>query len=31
MLLGSFAALAFLLTGFTTEASGTNNPQSERC
>src|SRR5919201_424718 len=30
VLLGSFAALAFALTGFTTEASGTNDPQSER-
>ena len=27
---GSIAALAFVLTGFTTEAAATNNPQSER-
>jgi uncharacterized membrane protein YdfJ with MMPL/SSD domain len=27
---GSIAALAFVLTGFTTEATGTNNPESER-
>ena len=30
VLLGSFAALAFALTGFTTQSSPTNNPQSER-
>jgi putative drug exporter of the RND superfamily len=30
VLLASFAALAFVLTGFTTESSGTNNPPSER-
>jgi RND superfamily putative drug exporter len=30
VLLGSIAALMFVLTGFTTEASGTNNPESER-
>ena len=30
MLLGSIAALAFALTGFTTEATATNAPQSER-
>ena len=27
---GSIVALAFVLTGFTTEATGTNNPESER-
>jgi hypothetical protein len=30
VLLGSFAALAFALTGFTTQSAPTNNPQSER-
>ena len=30
VLAGSIMALAFVLTGFTTEASGTNNPVSER-
>jgi uncharacterized membrane protein YdfJ with MMPL/SSD domain len=30
VLVGSIAALAFVLTGFTTEATGTNNPESER-
>ena len=30
VLVGSVAALAFVLTGFTTEATGTNNPESER-
>ena len=30
VLAGSVAALVLVLTGFTTEATGTNNPQSER-
>jgi len=30
VLLGSIAALVFALTGFTTEAAATNNPQSDR-
>jgi uncharacterized membrane protein YdfJ with MMPL/SSD domain len=30
VLVGSIAALAFVLTGFTTESAGTNNPESER-
>jgi putative drug exporter of the RND superfamily len=30
VLLSSIAALVFVLTGFTTEGSGTNNPESER-
>ena len=30
VLVGSIAALAFILTGFTTQATGTNNPESER-
>jgi RND superfamily putative drug exporter len=30
VLLGSIAALALVLTGFTTEATATNNPQSQR-
>ena len=30
LVVGSIAALAFVLTGFTTEASATNNPESER-
>ena len=30
VLVGSIAALMFVLTGFTTEATGTNNPESER-
>ena len=30
VVLGSIAALMFVLTGFTTESSGTNNPESER-
>src|SRR4029450_3534381 len=30
VLVGSIAALMFALTGFTTEAAATNNPESER-
>src|SRR4029450_6835347 len=30
VLVGSIAALMFALTGFTTEATATNNPESER-